>query len=48
VSSVRVLISRFAEIPVEEEESGDEEAMTVTESKKDVSKSQYSRSRAGN
>jgi len=41
-----VLISKFTEIPVEEEESGDE-GQIINKSKKNVSRSQYSRSARG-
>lgn len=48
VVSVRVLISKFAEIPIEEEDSGDEgQPVSKTRSKKNVSRSQYSKSARG-
>lgn len=40
---MRVLISKFTEIPIEEEESGDEGKAKV-DSKKTVSRKQYSKS----
>lgn len=38
-----MLISKFTEIPIEEDESGDE-GQVVSKSKKNISRSQYSKS----